>query len=81
MLKLRKVILMIVVLCSMQTMVQADDDRSNKDGIVQSLKKLYGDLPPHGKMATGAFVGFASSRVAVKTAVGGLKMAGAAFIV
>lgn len=65
----------------METMVQAADDRSNEDGIVKYLKKIYDDLPPHGKMATGAFVGFSSSRVAVKTAVGGLKVAGAAFIV
>lgn len=57
--------------------VAAEDTR----GAIDSLKTAYDDLPPHGKLATGAVFGFISSRVAVKTVVGGLKFAGAAFIV
>lgn len=44
-------------------------------------KNLYDNLPPQGKFAVGAGVGLVGSRVAVKTAVSGVKVAGAAFIV
>jgi hypothetical protein len=44
-------------------------------------KSLYDKLPPQGKFAVGAGVGLVGSRVAVKTAVSGVKVAGAAFIV
>ncbi len=44
-------------------------------------KNLYDKLPPSGKFAAGAGVGFVGSRVAVKSAVSGVKVAGAAFIV
>ena len=44
-------------------------------------KNLYDKLPPSGKFAAGAGVGLVGSRVAVKSAVSGVKVAGAAFIV
>ena len=44
-------------------------------------KNLYDKLPPSGKFAAGAGVGFVGSRVAVKSTVSGVKAAGAAFIV
>ena len=44
-------------------------------------KNLYDKLPPQGKFAVGAGVGLVGSRMAVKTAVSGVKVAGAAFIV
>lgn len=44
-------------------------------------KNLYDNLPPQGKFAVGAGVGLVGSRVAVKTVVSGVKVAGAAFIV
>lgn len=41
----------------------------------------YQKLPPPGRFAVGAGVGFVGSRVAVNTAVSAVKVAGAAFIV
>jgi len=57
--------------------VQADD---TSGGVIDTLKQSYEKLPPHGKAATGAVAGFASSRMAVRSVVGVAKMAGAAFI-
>lgn len=37
-------------------------------------------MPDKGKFATGAVVGFGASRIAIKSAVGVVKVAGAAFI-
>ena len=44
------------------------------------LRAKYDDLPEKGKFATGAAVGFGGSRVAIKSAVSVVKVAGAAFI-
>lgn len=51
------------------------------DLLLENLKASYYDnLPPKGKFATGAIVGFAFSRFTVNSAVSALKMTGAAFI-
>ena len=50
------------------------------NGSLQLLKDKYEDLPPPGKFAATAVVGFFGSRVALKTFVGAAKVAGAAFI-
>ncbi|CAJ1966896.1 unnamed protein product [Cylindrotheca closterium] len=44
------------------------------------LKKKYDDLPENGKLATGAVAGYGVSRVAIKSAVTVVKVAGAAFV-
>jgi hypothetical protein len=50
------------------------------DSLVSQLKEKYDELPAKGKFATGAFAGFVGSRMAVKSAVSIVKVAGAAFI-
>lgn len=44
------------------------------------LKQKYDDLPENGKLATGAVAGYGVSRVAIKSAVTVVKVAGAAFV-
>ena len=49
--------------------------------IISPLHDEYKKLPPQGKFATGAVVGFAGSRCALKSAVKVLRVGGAAFVV
>jgi hypothetical protein len=50
--------------------------------IMTPLKtQYYDDLPPEGKFAAGAFVGFAGCKLTSKTITKGVKFTGAAFIV
>ena len=49
-------------------------------GLYDYLKQKYDDLPDNGKLATGAVAGFGVSRVAIKSAVTVVKVAGAAFV-
>lgn len=58
-------------------MVRADDDESN---LLKYLRTKYDTLPTKGKFAAGAAVGFGTSRIVIKSAVGVVKVAGAAFI-
>lgn len=51
-----------------------------KANIIQPIKEQYSTLSPKGKFFSTAFVGFATSRVTVKTTVKAAKYAGAAFI-
>jgi hypothetical protein len=44
------------------------------------IQRKYNELPGQGKMATGAFIGFTASRVAVKSITSCIKVAGAAFV-
>lgn len=44
------------------------------------LKQKYDELPENGKLATGAVAGYGMSRVAIKSAVTVVKVAGAAFV-
>ena len=46
----------------------------------QYLKEKYDELPDNGKFATGAVAGFGVSRIAIKSATGVVKIAGAAFV-
>jgi hypothetical protein len=48
--------------------------------LAQYLREKYDDLPEKGKFAAGAAAGFGVSRVAVKSAVGIVKIAGAAYV-
>jgi uncharacterized membrane protein (Fun14 family) len=47
---------------------------------VSNAREQYDRLPDQGKFATGAVVGFTTSKMAVKSAVKFVKIAGAAFI-
>jgi hypothetical protein len=49
-------------------------------GIFDTMKETYEDLPPPGKFAAGAVLGFTGTRFVVNKAVGIAKIAGAAFI-
>lgn len=53
---------------------------ASAQSLAAQLKEKYDELPPKGKFASGAFLGFAGSRFAVKSAVSIVKVAGAAFI-
>ena len=53
---------------------------ASAESLVSQLKEKYDELPDKGKFATGAFAGFVGSRMAVKSAVSIVKVAGAAFI-
>jgi len=56
--------------------------KSSFERIVTPLKmQYYDDLPPKGKFAAGAFVGFAGCKLTSKTITKGVKFTGAAFIV
>ena len=59
---------------------ESDDIKSPIESITVPLKQQFDALPPKGKFATGAFVGFAATRVAIKTTTGILKIAGATFV-
>jgi hypothetical protein len=59
----------------------ADDDfNAQAAGFLKSLREKYDALPESGKFATGACIGFGGSRLAVKSAVSVVKIAGAAFV-
>jgi hypothetical protein len=47
---------------------------------LSTARKHYDKLPEQGKFATGAVVGFTTSKVAVRSAVKFVKIAGAAFV-
>jgi len=47
---------------------------------VSAARSQYDTLPDQGKFATGALVGFTTSKVAVNSAVKFVKIAGAAFV-
>lgn len=50
------------------------------DAAAASLKEKYDSLPPKGKFATGAFVGFVGAKAFVGSAVKAIKIGGAAFV-
>jgi hypothetical protein len=55
-------------------------DENPLKGPYDYLKQKYDDLSENGKLATGAIAGFGVSRVVIKSAVGVVKVAGAAFV-
>jgi hypothetical protein len=67
----------LVVLISMTS---SPSSTARAQSLVAQLKEKYDELPDNGKFATGAFAGFVGSRIAVKSAVSIVKVAGAAFI-
>uniref|UniRef100_A0A7S2III9 Uncharacterized protein n=1 Tax=Helicotheca tamesis TaxID=374047 RepID=A0A7S2III9_9STRA len=78
---------MFLVLCMLAVALsstKADNVSSNPWGMVKQavepLQEKYIDLPPKGKFASGAFVGFAASRMTVKAVVKGMKITGAFYI-
>lgn len=48
--------------------------------VLNPLEQTYNELSPRGKFATGAFVGFTSSRMFVRTATKMIKIAGISYI-
>ena len=48
--------------------------------VLDPLEKSYKELSPRGKFATGAFIGFTSSRMFVRTATKMIKIAGISYI-
>jgi hypothetical protein len=83
MLSLRKLCFLLlgsIWLLSSSAVCAAADDTDNNAGVLNSLRDTYDNLPPHGKLATGAVAGFAVSRMAISSAVKVAKIAGAAFI-
>ena len=65
--------IILFVMCSSMTPAAAGADG-------QSLREQYESLPPKGKFATGAVVGFVGAKVVVGSAVKAAKVAGAAFL-
>uniref|UniRef100_A0A6V2PN63 PS II complex 12 kDa extrinsic protein n=1 Tax=Ditylum brightwellii TaxID=49249 RepID=A0A6V2PN63_9STRA len=63
---------------------KADDSSNNPWGIVLSavepFQEKYSALPPKGKLASGAFVGYVGSRLTVRAVVSAIKISGAAYI-
>jgi len=47
---------------------------------VSAARQQYGNLPDQGKFATGAVVGYTTSKIAVRSAVRFVKIAGATFV-
>eukprot|EP00566_Odontella_aurita_P027477 CAMPEP_0113559950 /NCGR_PEP_ID=MMETSP0015_2-20120614/19171_1 /TAXON_ID=2838 /ORGANISM="Odontella" /LENGTH=168 /DNA_ID=CAMNT_0000461623 /DNA_START=39 /DNA_END=545 /DNA_ORIENTATION=- /assembly_acc=CAM_ASM_000160 len=58
----------------------AQDQDDLFGAVVDPLWQKFEELPPKGKFATGAFAGFAATRIAVGTVTKTIKFAGAAFI-
>lgn len=67
-----------LLLALLTTAARADD--SPFKSTYDYLKQKYDELPENGKLATGAVAGYAVSRVAIKSAVTVVKVAGAAFV-
>jgi hypothetical protein len=87
MMNLRKLCLCLIFATLCLT-ARADDIGGIKEEIAEAVEDAYGDaknaydkLPESGKFAVGAGAGFIGSRVAVSSAVTGVKVAGAAFVV
>ena len=77
----RWIIITLLAFLCVSSGVRADDDlKAAADGLLRQLKEKYDSLSDHGKFATGAVVGFGISRITVKSAVGIVKVAGAAYV-
>jgi hypothetical protein len=74
--KLNWLCLVSLALLSLAAGAKAGDSTS----VAQYLRDKYDELPEKGKFVAGAAVGFGVSRVAVKSAVGVVKVAGAAYV-
>mmetsp|Transcript_22798 Transcript_22798/g.63603 ORF Transcript_22798/g.63603 Transcript_22798/m.63603 type:complete len:160 (-) Transcript_22798:1476-1955(-) len=73
-----KFLLVALVVASPAKMVAGSGE--DDGGFFSFFKEKYDGLPESGKFATGAAIGFGGSRVAVNSAVGVVKFAGAAFV-
>lgn len=87
MMNLRKLCLCLIF-ATLCLSARADDIGGIKEEIAEAVEDAYEDaknaydkLPETGKFAVGAGAGFVGSRVAVSSAVTGVKVAGAAFVV
>lgn len=67
----------IIALLALASPARGDEDNA---GAFANLKKMYEDLPDQGKFVTGAVVGYAGSRFAVRSATAVVKVAGAVFV-
>ena len=63
---------------------ESEDDGENLKGtankLVAQAREQYEALPDHGKFASGAVIGFGTSRLAVKSVEKIVKIGGAAFV-
>ena len=77
-------ILLLLLTLSSQTITKAQDFNEVYDKlrvkVLDPLEKSYKELSPRGKFATGAFIGFTSSRMFVRTATKMIKIAGISYI-
>jgi hypothetical protein len=85
---IKKLYLFIFIFVFLCQGIRADDVGGIQEEIEEVLeeayakgKNLYDKLPPPGKFAAGAGVGYFGSKMAVNTVVSSMKVAGAAFIV
>mmetsp|Transcript_16201 Transcript_16201/g.37538 ORF Transcript_16201/g.37538 Transcript_16201/m.37538 type:complete len:162 (+) Transcript_16201:50-535(+) len=78
------IFLFFVTLCC-QTLASAsktsqNDPKEILQNLVSKARNQYDKLPDQGKFATGAVVGYTTSKVVVNSAVKFVKIAGAAFV-
>jgi len=66
--------------CPTTTSASENDPTDIVQGWISSARNQYDKLPDQGKFATGAVLGFTTSKVAVRSAVKFVKIAGAAFV-
>ena len=72
-----------ITFCSPRTVKAStleNDPTEILQGWLNTARDQYDNLPDQGKFATGAVVGFTSSKIAVKSAVRLVKLAGATFV-
>ncbi len=66
--------------CLFVTVLLTTSSSAKGDDIVAYLKEKYEEMPEKGRFAAGAVAGFVGSRVAIKSAVSVIKVAGAAYV-
>ena len=73
-----------VTLCCPNLARASNNDENDSTEILQkwvkNARNQYDKLPDQGKFATGAVVGYTTSKIAVRSAVKFVKIAGAAFV-
>lgn len=91
MLQIRKLLVLFILLFSSKHVngqfYYQDDPQPQRSALIQKImdatqpiKDSYSNLPPKGKFATGAVVGFSTVRFTLSTATRALKIGGAAFL-
>jgi hypothetical protein len=72
-----------LLLCIMVVLAVALPCTSAKEagGILDTVKEQFASLEPRGKFSVGAAVGFVGSRLALRSAITAVKVAGVALVV